>query len=611
MGSVYIVDQLSTGAQRALKLMHAMLADDPDMRRRFEIEARVGARIESEHIAKVMAAGVDHETGQPWLVMELLIGEDLHAYSKRRGPLEPAEVVAIFEQLCHALGAAHRANIVHRDLKPDNVFLATVKKVGTPYEVKVLDFGIAKVAAEAFSANTAAMGSPSWMSPEQTQLGVDITPATDVWALGLIAFRLLTGKYFWRSSNERGASSETLLREVALEPIPPATMRAAEYGATVPVAFDPWFARCVARDPHERFRDAREAWEALRAALPAGAGGVSIAQEMPTSAQGAARSRPPSMPPPTPIVSQPPPTPIVSQPPAPPAKRTGGTMFGVLATFGVALGLVIIVWSSGILRRKSDPPLASAAPPPVSVAIAATSAPTPPPEPLGDLKDDVEMVRIDGGKFSMGAADGEEDERPVHPVILQPFLLDKTEVTAKAYKRCVDEHRCSAPPMKAGCNYGTAGRENHPINCVDWEQASTYCKAHGKRLPTEEEWEFSARGPKGIKYPWGKGAPASQACWNGDGNSVGKNKRESTCEVGVTTGDRSPFGILDLGGNVSEWTATVYCNYPLAKCTSPTRVVRGGSWADIGAASLRTTYRNRANPPDQSGNIGFRCAQTP
>jgi formylglycine-generating enzyme required for sulfatase activity len=199
----------------------------------------------------------------------------------------------------------------------------------------------------------------------------------------------------------------------------------------------------------------------------------------------------------------------------------------------------------------------------------------------------------------------------VHPVIVQPFFLDKTEVTAKAYKRCVEAGRCTASPVKQGCNYATAGREHHPVNCVDWEQAGTYCKAHGKRLPTEEEWELAARGEKGRKYPWGSSAPAAQACWNGEANSVGKNKRESTCEVGTTPGDKSPYGVLDLGGNVSEWTATVYCTYPIANCTSPTRVVRGGSWADIGAASLRTSYRNRANPPDQSGNIGFRCARTP
>src|SRR5687767_9037718 len=134
MGSVYVAEQISTGAERALKLMHSILADDPDLRRRFEIEAKVGAKIESEHVAKVIGAGVDQASGTPWLAMELLKGEDLHAYSKRRGPIEPREVVAIFEQLCHALGAAHRANVVHRDLKPDNVFLAEVKKVGLPFE---------------------------------------------------------------------------------------------------------------------------------------------------------------------------------------------------------------------------------------------------------------------------------------------------------------------------------------------------------------------------------------------------------------------------------------------------------------------------------------------
>src|SRR3954447_19206779 len=116
MGAVYVVEQLSTGSRRALKLMHPQLVQDPRLRQRFEQEARVGARIESDHVVQVIAAGVDEETGYPFLVMELLKGEDLGAALAKRGAMSPEETRQIFAQLCHALAAAHVAGIVHRDL---------------------------------------------------------------------------------------------------------------------------------------------------------------------------------------------------------------------------------------------------------------------------------------------------------------------------------------------------------------------------------------------------------------------------------------------------------------------------------------------------------------
>ncbi|HEX7604047.1 MAG TPA: serine/threonine-protein kinase, partial [Polyangiaceae bacterium] len=145
MGSVYAVQQLSTGRARALKLMHPALVENPVLRGKFEQEARIGGRIASEHVVEVVAAGVD--AGVPYLVMELLDGEDVAHAIHRRGPFPPGEVVAIFEQMCHALKLAHAAGIVHRDLKPENLFLATVRRAGSASAtLKVLDFGIARVA---------------------------------------------------------------------------------------------------------------------------------------------------------------------------------------------------------------------------------------------------------------------------------------------------------------------------------------------------------------------------------------------------------------------------------------------------------------------------------
>lgn len=157
---MYVVEQLSTGRRRALKVLHAQLNDDEGMRARFEREARVGARIESEHVVEVLAAGMDAESGLPWLVMELLEGEDLADHLARQGPLDHAHAGAIGAQLCHALAAAHSVGVVHRDLKPENVFLAKARRLGADFTVKVLDFDIAKIVADAKSRTTDAVGTP-------------------------------------------------------------------------------------------------------------------------------------------------------------------------------------------------------------------------------------------------------------------------------------------------------------------------------------------------------------------------------------------------------------------------------------------------------------------
>jgi eukaryotic-like serine/threonine-protein kinase len=263
MGSVYVAEQRSTGKLRALKVMHREMTPDATHQRRFEQEAKVGALIKSGHIVEVIAAGVD--AGLPYLVMELLEGVDLGRYLGQKGRLEAGEIRPLFEQLCHGVGAAHAMGIVHRDLKPENIFLAHSHRAGGQDSVvKVLDFGIAKLAAEAGTRSTAAIGSPLWMAPEQTTPG-NVTPAADVWALGLIAYELFAGEHFWRSAAVPTATPMHLLREIVLDPIPPASDRAA---GLLPQGFDAWFKRCLARAPGDRFHDATELWLAMQTFLP-------------------------------------------------------------------------------------------------------------------------------------------------------------------------------------------------------------------------------------------------------------------------------------------------------------------------------------------------------
>ncbi|HVY47126.1 MAG TPA: serine/threonine-protein kinase, partial [Minicystis sp.] len=262
MGAVYLVEQTSTGARRALKLMLPHLASDADARRRFEREAKVGASIASDHVVQVLAAGVDDDTGAPYLVMELLEGASLDRRVAERGPLSIGEARALFAQLGHAMQAAHAALVVHRDLKPENLHVGEGRRAGERLTLKVLDFGIAKLILDAGVTATAPLGTLSWMAPEQAEERAPVTPATDVWSIGLVAFFALTGRPFWRSA--ASGSAAQLMKELLLDPVPSASARAAELGApALPAGFDAWFAKAVARDPAERFQDGGEACREL------------------------------------------------------------------------------------------------------------------------------------------------------------------------------------------------------------------------------------------------------------------------------------------------------------------------------------------------------------
>ena len=282
MGQVFVAEQISTGAQRALKAIHRELVNQPSLRQRFEQEARVVARIPSDHVVQVVAAGIDGPSQAPWLAMELLNGRTLDDAVSSDGPFEPAQVVEVMNQLCHALSAAHGAGVVHRDIKPENIFLAESRRTSGPaFFAKVLDFGIARVRAEAGTQRTDGVGTPLWMSPEQTSTSANIGPWTDIWPLGLIAFWMLTGgQYFWRGVNAPD-SMMSLLREILLDPIAPASLRAEELGAPgrakIGPAFDAWFARCVCRETAGRFPSADVAAKDLARALLGNGGHLPMA----------------------------------------------------------------------------------------------------------------------------------------------------------------------------------------------------------------------------------------------------------------------------------------------------------------------------------------------
>jgi formylglycine-generating enzyme required for sulfatase activity len=218
------------------------------------------------------------------------------------------------------------------------------------------------------------------------------------------------------------------------------------------------------------------------------------------------------------------------------------------------------------------------------------------------------MAAIPGGSFTPG-------ERPVE-VTVQPFCMDLTEVTVEAYSGCAKSGKCSARDISKKCNLNLkgGGKEQHPMNCVDWEQARAFCDAQGKRLPTDEEWEWAARGGEEAReFPWSAKAtgeapfgpqPGAQLCWNGDGNDLGKKRRKGTCQVGSYPASDNRWGVHDLAGNVWEWTASK------SETDADQRGFRGGGWDTPEPARIRVAKRNWIKASYRENDLGFRCVKS-
>jgi eukaryotic-like serine/threonine-protein kinase len=265
MGQVYLVQHVKTDERFALKILNAEVAQTPSARERFRREARTPARIDSDHVARVVDTDIAEDLGDaPFLVMEYLRGDNFQDLSEELGPLPPQEVLVYLRQVALGLERAHAIGIVHRDLKPENLFLTT-RDDGSPH-VKILDFGIAKLSGATgdlakikATATGDIFGTPMYMSPEQCLSEADkISAQSDIWAFGLIAYRLLSGDDFWTAN-----TLTHLIAQIAYEPIPKPSERGADLGR----AFDAWFSRCCCRVVDQRYATATEAVTALQQAL--------------------------------------------------------------------------------------------------------------------------------------------------------------------------------------------------------------------------------------------------------------------------------------------------------------------------------------------------------
>jgi formylglycine-generating enzyme required for sulfatase activity len=260
------------------------------------------------------------------------------------------------------------------------------------------------------------------------------------------------------------------------------------------------------------------------------------------------------------------------------------------------------------------------------------------------------MVLIPHGEFFMGSDDDSEGEKPAHHVELSSYCIDIYEVTTSRYAACSDSGKCKRAfrtnewagitqhdrdvfdPLCSSRDL--SGQRDHPVVCVDWDMASTFCKTlPGGRLPTEAEWEFAARGPDGRRYPWGDEEPSPtylNACgsecvaWGKENKAPmpamypGDDGWPTTAQVGSFPKGKSRFGLFDVAGNVWEWVSDWHAPYSKGSQQNPTgdesgkaRVIRGGAWNGSAASWVRPTFRFMSPPEAHSYGIGFRCAATP
>jgi formylglycine-generating enzyme required for sulfatase activity len=640
----------------AIKFFNGLSSAPVDQRAEFQQafiqEGALLTELSSHTAAIVQARDVGTYTsadGQwmPYMVLEWLEGYALDELIERERhaglpPWTLEETLGLLGQVAAALDVAHGKGIAHRDIKPPNLFVLGkgTRNPGAP--VKVLDFGVAKMMSDNTQLKAAlaktGMGvtsfTPQYGAPEQFSRSYGATgPWTDVFALALVAVEMLTGKApldgedlvqlgFAAGNPERRPTPQTL-------------------GIAVPEAVEAVFQKALAVRPEARYARAAEFWTALERAIGT------------TSA--AARAVTPSVRPHT--------APTELAPLAPPGRPTTSTTGGGSATTGPApsenkskLGLVIAgIAAVGVAlaaalalggKNKSAPPSPAVAP------IASTPAPVTSAAPSASAAASAascpeRTAKIPAGQYFQGsdAKDAADNEKPSHNVTLNAFCMDLYETTAKEYKACSDVGKCRRPSNEVEwpkitaadrklysplCTFGKPELDQHPINCVSFEMAETYCKAQGKRLPTEAEWEYATRGPDGRIYPWGDDAPTAKhlnACgtecvtW-GQKHGVAftalytsDDGYPTTAPVGQFEAGRSRFGPYDVAGNVWEWVADWYAPYSPEKKTNPTgpdtgdkKVIRGGAWNGSYTSWLRPSFRYAQDPTAMSYGIGFRCA---
>jgi formylglycine-generating enzyme required for sulfatase activity len=614
-GFVYLAQDTLLDEAVAIKELIPALVGDETMLKRFLAEAKATMRLRHKRI--VGTHNVFNEGGNYYIVMEYMPGGSLEERLRQQGSIPVDEAIRIAAEVCEGLACAHEEGVVHCDLKPANILFAA------DGSAKVADFGIAHVSGEMLSRSwlTPAgfvAGTLPYMSPEQAD-DVRDDPRIDVYALGAVLSRSLTGRTYLEFDRREtpGATADNVHRIRHETPAPPGT-----YDRRVPAWLDGVVAKALAKQPQARYNSAAE----FRAAL----------LQRPASQEGAASVPAQTRPAPPRLAPPPSAAPVKARP----ARRAplpswfwvaAGGAVALLIVLGFAIGAAL--WggdgtgkgtsatcpaaTTPATPRPTDTPPSSRTAPPASKAPQGAETQT-------RAKDGMVMVYVPAGEFTMGS-NQYDDEKPVHTVALDAFWIDRTEVSNAQFRQCVEAGVCQAPTT---CDWGDptyddGDKTNHPVVCVNWSQAQAYCQWAGARLPTEAEWEKAARGTDGRVYPWGNDFDCRRGNFD-DEQQIDDyvvpggpdcDGYKQTAPVGSYPAGASPYGALDMAGNVWEWVNDWYDGgyYAISPSTNPKgpdsgdyRVPRGGSWGDDDYV-VRAALRDGGDPAYRSSVIGFRC----
>ncbi len=638
-----------------LKLLKPVLMADPEFVARFRQEAQNAVNLQHSHLVRIF--DFLEESGRLCIVSDYLPGGDLKQRMDETA-LAAHEATRILQQVGSALDYMHKQEMIHRDVKPSNVLF------NAEGEAVLTDFGIAKalhgtqvemsddpVSTYYVTTTGGAVGTPAYMAPEQIQ-GDKMDGRVDIYALGIVAYEMFTGTVPFRGKPTK------VHHDHIYEAPPPLT----EQVPALSPSISDVVLKALAKEPEDRYDTAEAFAQALITAveqmeavwlpeqlqeidellkeddgLDRATARVEVwarlfpdredvseklkelqarkhIAELYAEVQGLwkkAQDRAehlitlvPDAPDPDGILarlldwdSPNPNTPAAEKNRQFP-KWAWGAIAVVVLALAVGLGMQFIS------------PQGAATTPAISAPTEIASGLEPGTTRTREV-DSMTQVYVPAGEFEMGSDQGEADEQPVHTVALDAFWLDKTEVTNAQYQTCVTASVCGRSPYTGNDDYND---ENQPVVGIDWNGAVTYCEWAGGRLPTEAEWEYAARGPGGLIYPWGNDWQTGLV--NCEEN-VCQDDYTYTAPVGSFPAATSWVGALDMAGNVWEWVADwydaeYYARSPNENPTGPEdgqyRVLRGGSWASFASRS-RSSYRQRLNPSTWNFNRGFRCVQ--
>jgi eukaryotic-like serine/threonine-protein kinase len=639
MGKVYRATHIHMDHTVAVKILHSHLSSDQTALERFRREARAAARLHHPNAVAVTDFGVTMKDKMAYLVMEFLEGLDLRQRIDTQKQLDCQEICSLVQQICSALDAAHSSGIIHRDLKPDNIWL--FKSEDGVERVKVLDFGIAKVQSTTemikLTQQGIIVGTPHYMSPEQCR-GEELDPRSDIYSLGIIIYEMLTGQVPFQAPTPIAVA----IKHASQKPNPPRKLR-----ADIPLDIEEVVMRALEKEREDRQGSALVLAEEFESALCA----AGIVPNLPGTKRlygafpspspsskiqelwrpgratetvgfaGAAKGLAPDQSlsyDSTLIVELVSERPIADAPALPleasvqeqtweePRSKSFSTARLLLpdhSAFGDLLAL--LRKHRKILITISMVSMVLAGVVSVIVMLFARNNASPAIDPAKASGAPPGMVLVRGGKFMMGSDDPRSyaNSKPAHPMTVGDFFMDANEVTNEEYYNFIGRTGVPAPPHWKNGRF-KPGTEKLPVVNVSWFDAKAYASWVEKRLPTEAEWEFAARGIGTKMYPWGDD-------WYPENANLKESRRGNPVEVGSNLNGQSWCKVNDMAGNVAEWVGNrEWYPYPGSFGASDpgVRIYRGGSY-NYSKDELLMTNRWYVSRLQRLSDLGFRCAK--